>query len=509
MIIVPPDPGSLDFSIGANEKRMATPELLIPRRKPAAQEVSIDWNHPYTKGLIHAFLTSRGEGDTNLVTGDKTIKGAAATPSAKSGFDENGRKTVMDSGSNSDYVRLEPVGRTGPATSVMVGIKVGGSCAVHRTTSVRLTIWYFGDELYAFLHDGASFRIPETASTGPELTQGRFYVVCLTYDGSDAKLYVDGAEVASRTGFSALTDQSGTQVRFGGDGGVGGNVDGYYFAYEWDRGLSPGEVARLSADPYQIVSPGASVPIRSTAGLGEGFHLPNPQMENPALLLPKRLPVGKFKIDDEHPLANGLRGCWLLHESGQDRAINLVTGKMAVKGSTTPTYQPDRTLFDNATDRFLDYDDILHSQQGAYFTRFNWSSSRTGSFPIAGRRNLGVYETLIRVNASASDFFQLTVTGGGSLNGATALGDGVHVCGANFSSNRREVFYNGRLDNSIGGASVTIQAAEPFAIGSRSQPSPTGFFPDGIDLVYFWNRPLSYAEHRALAEDPYQFLVPA
>ncbi len=105
---------------------------------------------------------------------------------------------------------------------------------------------------------GAVDTGPVVTLTSSVLTVGQWYVAALTYDGSTARLYVDGVDVANAAQTGTVTPSDPETFIGGYDSGAtiwDGFNGAIVFVHWWDRALTNAEIRSLSSDPFQLLRP--------------------------------------------------------------------------------------------------------------------------------------------------------------------------------------------------------------------------------------------------------------
>jgi hypothetical protein len=161
------------------------------------------------------------------------------------------------------------------------------------------------------------------AGNVPTLVGGVSYTAIGTYDGVQARTYVDGFQVGAISYTGTINYNSAYPVSIGWDEGTVGGGDyfpGYLeYAAIWGRALSAGEVKEFTYKPWQVFQP-----IRRKA-----YYLPPAATTTSGTTIIKRWgstkPPASTQLDRSHPLANRLVGCWPMNEGGGRKITNLVT----------------------------------------------------------------------------------------------------------------------------------------------------------------------------------------
>jgi hypothetical protein len=244
----------------------------------------------------------------------------------------------------------------------------------------------------------------------------------------------------------------------------------------------------------------------------------------PALLTPKKRPLGELVIDWNHPLTRGLVRYYLTggdevtDDTIWDYAKNKHSQFVAVSGSTLPvkTFTAQGPCLDSPTQSYAGYIDNVSeiTTDGTVVTLFTPSG-------IGGNR-LSVthldYNNNHRMYLGMAGATQLYVRlGGGSAYTPTlptsrnfVVGETTMVAVTWAATLSQSFVYKDNVE--VG--QFTRHSNDPF---SDTPQSMFGYY-DGTfilsvagqkHLVAMWDRPLSEAEYKAFNSNPYQFLLPA
>lgn len=272
------------------------------------------------------------------------------------------------------------------------------------------------------------------------LSNGEWVHVAATYDGSNMRLYLDGAEVGIRAK-TGLID-SNTIVPFW----VGGNPDGAT-SRPWD-----GQI-----DDVRLYD--------SALGLGEIQDLATLTPPTPTPIPPTPTP--------EPP------------DSSSNISFSAITG--------SPQARFGQVVFDQ---ELFDFGDVFDSATGNFIAPSNgvylFNSSVT-------KDNLGMgYPSILKVNGNTRAVFEAEITSDGSIEIHLNIGDVVQIWGL---SNESDFGVQSRFEGSLvhkvdspsdsndplkGGLVNIINPIED-SNGDKQIPKTVGFAPDGVIWVLDWN----------------------
>ena len=230
--------------------------------------LQIDWGNPITRGLLR--YVDPYSGSLVSISGPRvqfTTRGGRAVTSVGRVISTDGVSTTYATSNGAVFNGLSAV-----------------SC-FHLTRVNALPIPSFGDVIrkdgeftplqidrstgygFAAIWTGGTIRLNQPAFVVPI---GVFLQHFAVYDGSAFRFGWGGSTPRSNTvsGTGTVDSASGTPLVIGstGTGGEWQNCDVAFCAW-WGRGLSPSEVASLSANPWQIFTAGKYV-LKASAGGG-------------------------------------------------------------------------------------------------------------------------------------------------------------------------------------------------------------------------------------------------
>jgi hypothetical protein len=230
-------------------------------------------------------------------------------------------------------------------------------------------------------------------------------------------------------------------------------------------------------------------------------------LREPRLLVPQMQPVGRVVVDRTHPLSEGLYGAWLFGRANFGR--NLVNNKPVIGITGTPVIGGSGTLFSGSS-QYVEvaamsefYLDDLTIAVRAKNTNTNNNSIFGGAADTFGNR-LNAH-----VPYSGTVYFDYGLTSNGRISVAYTVPTDVPVnwCFIGAAS-YLAIYANSQL------LASKTDGFEPIAVPSANLcvgafvPSSL-YYPGTIDHFYVWRRKLQPSEIIAIANDPYQFLIPA
>ena len=245
-----------------DETYLREPNLWVPGKKPIGP-VKIDWEHPYTKGLVAAYIFQVKDGNNaiDLVKGSIT-KLHSSTPMAIEGVNFTSPTNVTDlpapleiAGNDKFTFMFRARSTTGVAKSVRVlfsyrdGTSTSGVFICYPWDSASgpgIRVFYDGvtklDENLGAVHFNTN---PNTFSV-----VGRI--------GSDALTgYVNNNKtIAGEIGVAALTSTP-TALSIGGWNGTTQLTTDVYLhhLYVFDHNVEEAQIRDMHRDPYQILTP--------------------------------------------------------------------------------------------------------------------------------------------------------------------------------------------------------------------------------------------------------------
>jgi hypothetical protein len=474
----------------------------------------INWANPITKGLRFAALPNV---PVNLVDG------VPLTPTANdvSTVVKKAGKALTGSGS---YSYPAPVNASSPAAQLFdtttlslllvaqQDTKANSNFAFVRGNGSSAPLWGVG------LH-GGSFNGPyvqvgtysySPLSTDQWDTTTTSRTVVVTADGSTAKVWEDGTFVNSGS-YTATTPEYNTaffrQVLFGAGGpqNMASQTVRPSLALMWGRPLSSAEVASLSANPWQV------------------FLLVENEDDPPFVYVDRFIspagmryqPQGAVRLNRSNPIANALVSLVVVTPSG---TFDLVNPKLTFKQGSLISlnagpkglglYSSSSAIVDGCAAPRGAYGKAAVQLPLTFMTVTDGMSSTGGNrvigevgYPVYGGYGLlmdygflragifvgGAYNTVTAPTASAGSGIYAMVADGTNLT----LYDGGKVVGT-----PKAISGTVTYDNSYGHISIFGEAVENY-------PAATG-------RVYYqaaWNRALSQAELKSLAENPWQLFA--
>lgn len=250
------------------------------------------------------------------------------------------------------------------------------------------------------------------------------------------------------------------------------------------------------------------------------FVIPDPRWETPALLTPRRHPLGPLKIDWSHPLTRNLQHAIVFNERlPQD----LVTGKFLTPVNG-PLLMGDGHFLETSVDSYYTLANVRLPRQLTMASRV-WAPDNAGtSFKyIVGHGFPGDAETVnwfINNSSTATSPNKILVRSGAVSRTSTPAYwptyNGSHIAftqDANSSSSVR-MFADGQVMESTGVSSTWygVDSTRTLYIGSRNDGETTRMLDGKIWYLYIWTDlyiGTDISLPLAINNNPYQFLIPA
>jgi len=230
-------------------------------------------------------------------------------------------------------------------------------------------------------------------------------------------------------------------------------------------------------------------------------------------------PIGQVEIDWGHPLAEGLRGCYLFndtydlvsHEKVTLRGDSILdgTGNLVVDSSLSfpindGAYTSTKSVHNGELSVVADI--TLRSSglnQQIYSADSNDSNKREWQFRISGTNNVQFIPFVNNSNDPATGSTALTV-GNRYTVGCTH--------NKTLSTNNVVVYLNGMQDGVDTKPGSLDDDGALKCIGIRTKTITPTIFTEAashkFNYIYHWDRALSAEEIQSLHQDPYQFLKP-
>jgi len=230
-------------------------------------------------------------------------------------------------------------------------------------------------------------------------------------------------------------------------------------------------------------------------------------------------PIGQVEIDWGHPLAEGLRGCYLFndtydlvsHEKVTLRGDSILdgTGNLVVDSSLSfpindGAYTSTKSVHNGELSVVADI--TLRSSglnQQIYSADSNDSNKREWQFRISGTNNVQFIPFVNNSNDPATGSTALTV-GNRYTVGCTH--------NKTLSTNNVVVYLNGMQDGVDTNPGSLDDDGALKCIGIRTKTITPTIFTEAashkFNYIYHWDRALSAEEIQSLHQDPYQFLKP-
>ena len=282
-------------------------------KKPQGQ-YEIDWSNPLTKGLIIFNPFNRVAGDRAINYFRRDDKGYLGTPASQPDFTYSGSNNLTWQRGNV-LLNQGAENEEGLYTNTgidSVDLSVGFTYAIKAKIGVFVpqgsglnTLLGYDDYTTNSININSSKQVwvyvrgTDTIISGTTLDDD-FHTIILTYDGTTASVYVDGALISNPTA-GAYREASAARIRVGFDGSSNRNLE---CEVEWlalyDRGISELEAIELSNNPYQILKEERTVQGATYAALfGSGVIIPDPDPLDIGLALgPTEYTQGSMYLGD-------------------------------------------------------------------------------------------------------------------------------------------------------------------------------------------------------------------
>jgi len=284
---------------------------------------------------------------------------------------------------------------------------------------------------------------------------------------------------------------------------IGGQISAIWI---WKRALSDDETRLHNAFPYRMFE---AEPLLAIVAQGSAYAISQVGVVKPMLGTP---------LNRDHPLARGLRGCWLFNEGAGPLAwdatgnrndgtlVSISDPPIAASGWNAGLHG-GALAFDGTDDR------ITANSLGIYSNYSICAQFRIASSVVTAQG------LLAWGNEAASERRSLFLWDGGSgplkltsstyasnVQGATGLVNGTDYFGVITvdAAGAANVYLNGMLDGS-GTNTLVTPSSDAFHIGNIGAGS---FFNGQMSLAYIFDRVLSANEVAALYMSPYAMFEP-
>jgi len=244
----------------------------------------------------------------------------------------------------------------------------------------------------------------------------------------------------------------------------------------------------------------------------------NPQSElirEPNLLVPKKLPIGRVKIDWNHSLTNTLLGCWLPGSS----PLNMVDNGMStiISAGGYPKINGNGAEFSRgADDRYLTnfYPGTGVMGGGNAFTAFVRFTVNTDPAGVASEV-LGCNDGSNHRLYFGLDTLSVSVFGCGNrstqlnaLPRTISIGETIDlVLLRTLGSGTAKIYFGAEFLGSVG-TSFSGTSSDPIYLSSEDT-STTVDNSFTVKHFYWFAEEFSVSKIRDITDDPYQFLIPA
>lgn len=248
------------------------------------------------------------------------------------------------------------------------------------------------------------------------------------------------------------------------------------------------------------------------------YPLPDPRMENPAIFLPGKPPIGPVAIDLDHQFLrkNNLIAAWVFAHGLTD----LISGLEIIKTGSGVTINNGRLNFDAGTNY-------------AYIPAADSPIKNRSKYTIATRANtFGTDEMILSVfgQSGGSTDMQLYHSTNKCLwrpantsSNVDAYTSGIqnvpisHVCVQNAGAagvhytmrNRQHKTTTGTGTSALVPANKFLIGVDADSIGSGGDGSLGNYMEGWIEYLYVFDNAMPQASAKSLNINPYQFLIPA
>ena len=226
------------------------PELFEPGKKPASQEMEIDWNNPLAKGLTGVWLIGEGT-PYNLVT-NKLVETTGAPAFNNGGRTFTGSDAYeipsnigIDIYDDTSYMAHILYKDVGTAFQHLIGFRNGGTGQGGLRITSAAVVQYFTTAA------GGAYG---TTDLGVAFADGTPLVISGGHAADDdTRIYLNGA--LEGTASANIADQA-LGLYIGNQASLAMPTEStLLIACQWHRILNDAEHASLAANPYQILRP--------------------------------------------------------------------------------------------------------------------------------------------------------------------------------------------------------------------------------------------------------------
>lgn len=215
--------------------------LVLPSRRLAQPQTAVGLNlaNPLTRGLLACW--SNGA-IADAVSGQRsTFSGTASLT-----YGLGGVQFTTDSSGGGWTLGTQTYPTATGAFTILVGVtSAAAGQQLYLTNNGGINIYTFGTGAIGF-DKRNNTAITSTANGALSSQPGVSWIV-VSYDGTNAKIYVNGVLKASSSNAQTLTAMTWGLGAFG-------TTNALMPAY-WDRVLSDAEVAAIGGNPYQLLAP--------------------------------------------------------------------------------------------------------------------------------------------------------------------------------------------------------------------------------------------------------------
>jgi hypothetical protein len=249
------------------------------RYRPAVQEKpafgsGINWGSALANGIKACWLLNSQSGTVIDIAGHNHGSSDAVWHPEGIDFSTSATNRVLcSSGSPVTTNRITVAAWIRPSVATRGDLV---TCWNQGTTGSQFNLLYglTSGKAAFFVSGGSAPTLINSGDSTQVMSAGQVYLVVGTYDGSLARVYVNGALGASGGSAITLNTASLVAVRLGDNAFGDGNYNGrMHSAVIWDRALSADQVAWLYAEPCSFIEPPQPRRVYSVASAG-GSALP-------------------------------------------------------------------------------------------------------------------------------------------------------------------------------------------------------------------------------------------
>lgn len=516
-------------------------------------DLVIDWNNPVTQGLS-ALIVTTPSGDLIDLVNRKTPKVVGTTTRQRSSV---GPARFIGTNQSIDFEKCENYDIRGAHThfAFIDQIAYGNYAAWFACQTTNTTNgWEIRGGSTSTLSDLAYTRMGASLQRTWRGTDGDCPTGPFTFSvGAGNNLtnttphaMVDGQEI-TMTAYSGGGDQeigSSTQELYVGeryDGITDPNFRPHIYALWNNRQLTDNELKVLHENPWSLLRRRDRVTVAytpSTTTLAPTY-LREESLKAPALLIPRRQPIGPVRLDKTHPYTKYLVGCWPMWEH-TGAFVRDLTGNNHGYGTSTgsPNIAPRATKYgrgltlpnDNTNGRIslgsIDSNNPLSCNVTDEISIFAWATipyTPNSSFPrIIDKSNggsaAGGWAWAMRwAGATAPDNtldFYVNANdwtpGDNALGSAAADYQGVTTgIGVVAASGSQEYIWKNEIIGSSAGVFTIPTTTTNAALLNWNHTTDRQWGDQPMYYVAVWDHRLDAQDLVELSFDPYQIFIPA